>query len=53
MSQDDDKTAREPGTDRDSEETYERPQVTDYGILTELTLSGHGIGNDGLITQAS
>ncbi len=53
VSQDDDKTTRKVGTDDNGQETYERPEVIDYGILTELTLSGHGSMSDGLMAGGS
>jgi hypothetical protein len=54
MSQNDVKTIRDPRTDDDGEEMYERPEIIDYGTLTELTLSGNGGPmSDSLLSSAS
>jgi hypothetical protein len=43
--------ARKPeAPDRDG---YQRPEIIDYGTLTELTLSGAMAQSDGLMTAAS
>ena len=34
-------------------DTYARPEITDYGTLTELTLSGVQTQSDGFMTAAS
>jgi hypothetical protein len=44
---------REQATDNDREETYERPEIIDYGALTELTLSGNNSLSDGFMTGGS
>lgn len=53
MSEDSDTRSVESQPPDDPEERYERPQVIDYGTLTELTLSGHAVMSDGLMTAGS
>jgi hypothetical protein len=42
-----------PAMPRDTEDVYERPEIIDYGTLTQLTLSGLGPQTDSLLSSGS
>ena len=53
MSHDNETGAAPPNPQQEPDEQYERPEITDYGTLSELTLSGLAPLSDSLMGAGS